>query len=75
MANWGEECSDSDTDFSEPEFWFAKIWLCYIIGSISRFLLKSPGFETSTSSFMVPKGRGLQIRELTDEETPVIRLN
>ena len=31
-------------------------WLFYIIGSISRFLLKFPGFETSTSSFMVPIG-------------------
>ena len=37
-------------------FQFAKIWLFYIIRSISRFLLKSPGFETSTSSFMVPRG-------------------
>ena len=37
-------------------FQFAKIWLFYIIRSTSRFLLKSPGFETSTSSFMVPRG-------------------
>ena len=28
----------------------------YIIGSVSRFLLKSPGLETSSSSFMVPSG-------------------
>ena len=33
----------------------AKICLFYIIGSISRFLLKSPDFETSSSSFMVPR--------------------
>ena len=36
-------------------FWFAKIWLFYIIQLISRFLLKSPGFDAYTSSFMVSR--------------------
>ena len=40
MADLEEERTDSDADY----------W------SISRFLLKSPGFETSASSFMVPWG-------------------
>ena len=43
------------------DFWFPKTWLFYIIGSISRFLLKSPSFETTTTQFYGAKGlRGLE---------------
>ena len=41
--------------FANQNFWFAKICFFYITGSISRFLLKSQGFETSTSSFILPR--------------------
>ena len=51
MAGWDKGRSDSDTDFSKLEI---KIRLFSHYWPITRFSLKSPGFETSTSSFMEP---------------------
>ena len=56
MADRDEERSEMQI-LANRNFRFAKIWLFFnIIGFMSRFLLKSPDFETSTSSFMVPRG-------------------
>ena len=45
---------------ANQNFRFVKIWLFYIIGSISRFLLKSPGLESKNLQFYGAKGlRGL----------------